>query len=105
MGKFCSDENLVKAKTIIHDSCIKILDNALEVPHIVTRKKSENKRKLDADDILKYVVLLDEHLRISDKRFLLHVISKKFHKLTQARLIPVFSWRLSTSYVVNGVAY
>ena len=58
---FYDDEKLIKSKIAVHNLCGKILD-ASKVPNIITHSKKndfEKKKKLSADDILKYVSLLD----------------------------------------------
>ncbi len=59
ISNFYSDEDLVKAKSVIYDLCVKTLE-AGTAPRIITHKKSDSKKKLEADDILKFTSLLDE---------------------------------------------
>ena len=61
ISNFYEVEELVKSKIAIHDLCVKILD-ASKVPRIIAHSKkndAEKKKKLEADNILKYVSLLD----------------------------------------------
>ena len=51
----------MKAKTVIHDACVKSLGDGANVPRIISRK-GNNRRKMDADDILRFVALFDENL-------------------------------------------
>ena len=58
---FYTEEKLVKAKTVIHDVCVKSLGDGANVPRIIIHK-GNNRRKIDADDILRYVALFDKNL-------------------------------------------
>jgi hypothetical protein len=68
LAKFYSDDDLVKAKAAIHEVCMRSLDES-SVPRIIAHKKTENKRKLDAEDIVKFVVLLDENITVKNVTF------------------------------------
>ena len=61
VSSFYTEEELTKAKTVIHDACVKILGDSANVSHIIIRK-GDNKLKMDADDSLGLVALLDENL-------------------------------------------
>ena len=58
ISTFFTDDELTKAKAVVHDICVK---NLLErsVPSIIARK-GDNKKKSDAEDIVAYFTLLDE---------------------------------------------
>ena len=59
IASYYSEDEICKAKLILHELCIKYLGEN-NVPHLIIRK-GENKRKTDLEDVGNFLKLLDEH--------------------------------------------
>ncbi len=59
IASFYGENDLVNAKLNIFDACVKFITDG-SVPRNIARK-GDNKKRSDADDILKYFMFLDEH--------------------------------------------
>lgn len=59
IASYYNDDEISKAKVVLHELCCKNLEEDL-VPRLITRK-GDNKRKLDSEDIGKLLTILDEN--------------------------------------------
>jgi hypothetical protein len=67
VSSFYDDDELGRAKIILHDVCVENFKD-VDVPRIITHRKNELKRKLDAEDIINYFTLIDEQ-KFDGKKF------------------------------------
>ena len=56
---FYEEDGLMKAKADLLEICKKNIPD-WDIPRIIAHRKGETKRKLDAEDVVKYFTLLDE---------------------------------------------